>query len=124
MNLLKISAVIVLLGITILSLLPPRSGMNIEVNDKVGHFLAYSVLIVNIGLFTLPKKYLYVFIFVVAYSGLMEYCQGFVPGRMVSWADVLANFTGACIGLLVLFIFKKSILKLLQGLRLIKLKAD
>lgn len=124
MNLLKISAVIVLVGITILSLMPPRSGMNIEVNDKIGHFIAYCVLMVNIGLFTPSKKYLYALIFVVGYSAVMEYCQGFVPGRMVSWADVLANFTGACIGLLVLFSFKKSILKLLQGLKLIKLKAD
>ena len=124
MNLLKISAVIVLLGITILSLMPPRSGMNIEVNDKIGHFIAYCVLMVNIGLFTPSKKYLFVLIFVVGYSAVMEYFQGFVPGRMVSWADVMANFTGACIGLLVLFSFKKSILKLLQGLKLIKLKAD
>jgi len=122
MNLLKISAFLVIVGITVLSLMPPRGGITIEVNDKIGHFIAYCVLMVNIGLFTPAKKYLYVLIFVVAYSALMEYCQGFVPGREVSWADVLANFTGACIGIVILLFLKRTLLKLLQRLRLITLK--
>jgi len=37
------SAILVFIGITVLSLMPPRTNLSIHANDKVGHFIAYAV---------------------------------------------------------------------------------
>lgn len=115
----KISAAIVVLTITILSLLPPSSGVEIHVNDKVGHFLAYAVLIINLGLLVRQSNYWKIFVVVIAYSAMMEFVQGFIPGREVSFYDMLANTIGALIGIGVLIIAKPLILKIFVKLKLI-----
>lgn len=117
----KISAIIVVISITILSLLPPSNGVEIHVNDKIGHFIAYSVLTINLGLLIHRSSYWKVVMIVVAYSGLMEFFQSFVPGREVSLYDLLANTLGSLIGIGVLLIAKKQIFKLLVKLKLANL---
>ena len=115
----KISAIIVLISITILSLLPPSSGVEIHVNDKVGHFVAYAFLTLNLGLLIHQSGYWKLFLGVVTYSGIMEFFQSFVPGREVSFYDMIANTIGVLIGIALLLVAKKWILKILSKLRLI-----
>ena len=90
--------IIVFFGITILSLLPPKSGMEIQSNDKINHFIAYATFAFcglsayrgsKIGRFLL---------FFVGYGLFLEWMQGFVPGREQSLLDALANTIGVGIG--------------------------
>jgi VanZ family protein len=119
MKWIKTSLILVILGITFLSLKPPAGGIEIKINDKLGHLLAYCVLVVNAGLIVAKNKWLLIAISTFAFSALLEYLQGFVPGRSVDWKDLIANIGGAAIGYLVLLLFKDRILNLLQKLRLV-----
>lgn len=111
------SAVIVFLVITVLSLLPPKSGVEIPGNDKVGHFLAYFVFTVNCSLLTVRRgQLLWVLPFMILYGVLIEFLQGLIPGRMPSGLDVVANSSGVFFGILVyLFIHKLEWLKVGQN---------
>lgn len=94
-----LSFICVVVGITVLSLIPPISKISLNKSDKIGHFIAYSVLTVN-GLMIQKyqtKKY-WMLIAFIAYGGLMEFIQGYVPGREVSIWDVAANTSGVLIG--------------------------
>lgn len=121
MNLLKISLALVIIGITFLSLMPPSTPVEIKVNDKIGHFIAYCVFMLNLGLLLKSKHYLIGALAIIGFSCLMEFFQGFVPGRSVSWLDVLANSTGVGIGILVLILLKQKILGVLTKLRIIRI---
>ena len=104
-TLFRISLAFVFLGITILSLLPPKSGLELGEHDKINHFIAYSVLSLNFGIVVANfRKHLIGVPFLIAYGLLMEYIQGFVPGREPSWLDALANTSGIIIGYCVYFI--------------------
>lgn len=120
MNWIRISALLVLATITVLSLLPPSSGVEIKVNDKFGHGLAYFVLMCNLGLLYRQRYFPWIALAILAYSCLMEYIQGFIPGRTVSWLDVVANTTGAIIGVVFLVFFQKQILALLGRWKIIR----
>ncbi len=94
-----ISLVLVIIGITVLSLLPPKSAPDMRTNDKVGHFIAYAVLSLNTGLWLFNiKKHAYSLVILISYGALMEFFQGFVPGRDPSFLDMVANGTGVLIG--------------------------
>lgn len=118
MNWIKTSLILVILGITFLSLKPPTGGIEIKINDKFGHLLAYCVLVVNAGLLVSKSKWLFVAISTFAFSALLEYLQGFVPGRSVDWRDLVANAGGVIIGTMILLLFKEKILDLLKKLKL------
>jgi VanZ family protein len=98
-NLLFTSAILVFILITVLSLMPPKSELQIPTNDKVGHFLAYSVFSLNICLLfpQVSKKMVLLLLAVIGYGILLEFLQGFV-GRSTSFYDFLANTTGVSIG--------------------------
>jgi VanZ family protein len=98
-KLLLVSLILVLIGITVLSLLPPKSIEKIGEHDKINHFIAYAVLSLNVGLVVKKlKTYLLCLPLLIGYGIILEYCQGFVPGRQPSWLDVLANSIGVSIG--------------------------
>lgn len=117
----KISAVLVGIVITILSLLPPSSGVEVQVNDKVGHFLAYGVWMINLGLLFNKSHYWKIIASILGFSCLMEFFQSFIPGREVSIYDLLANTIGALIGTGILLLTKSHIMKLLAKLKIVKL---
>ena len=98
-NLLFASAIFVFILITVLSLMPPKSELQIPTNDKVGHFLAYAVFSLNICLLfpQVSKKMVLLLLAVIGYGILLEFLQGFV-GRSTSFYDFLANTTGVSIG--------------------------
>ena len=107
-NLLKTSLVCVIIGITVLSLMPPKSGIELGEHDKINHFIAYTVFSLNAGmLLDNFRKHLLILPLLVLYGLLMEYCQGFVPGRAPSWLDALANTTGVLIGFVLTMIYRK-----------------
>lgn len=114
-NLLKISLVCVIIGITFLSLMPPKSGIELGEHDKINHFIAYTVFSLNAGILLENfRKYLLILPLLVLYGLLMEYCQGFVPGRSPSWLDALANTTGVTIGFILTLIYRKLNLDLFK----------
>jgi VanZ family protein len=118
MNWIKTSLVLVIIGITYLSLKPPMGGVEIKLNDKIGHTIAYFVLTVNLGLLLAKNKAWQAAIVAFLYSALMEFLQGYVPGRSVDWKDLVANGSGAAIGLIVLILARKYILQVLRKMKL------
>jgi VanZ family protein len=97
-----VSFILVFIGIAILSLLPPKSIEKIGEHDKINHFIAYAVLSLNFGLVVKNlKTYLFCLPLLIGYGLLLEYFQGFVPGRQPSWLDVLANSIGVSIGFIL-----------------------
>ena len=102
--LVRLSLGAVFIGITFLSLKSVSHHTSIRVNDKIGHFIAYAILSLN-ALFVWqqrPLKFKIVLgLAMVGYGLLMEFLQGFVPGREVSAYDLLANSIGVGIGYLL-----------------------
>ena len=108
-----LSALVVFVAITVLSLMPPRTNLTIPTNDKVGHFIAYAVFSLNILL--LGKnimQYTLSTLLIVAYGILIEFLQSFV-GRETSFYDFLANSAGVSIGILLFLLFRKAINQIL-----------
>jgi VanZ family protein len=107
-KLLLILLILVFIGIAILSLLPPKSMEEIGKHDKINHFIAYLVLSFNFGLVVKKlKTFLSCLPVLISYGLLLEYCQGFVPGREQSWLDALANSVGVFTGFVLFFISSK-----------------
>jgi len=70
--------------------------------DKVAHFVAYfitSLLFYLTFRSRFKKTDIYAILFAAGYGVLMELAQLFVPGRVCSLGDLMANFSG------VLFFF-------------------
>jgi VanZ family protein len=88
--------------------LPAADLPKIGVGDKVEHFLAYLILaaLVNLALmfqnkYNKLKKYawLYTLIFCLAYAGLDELHQLFIPGRDCDIFDWLSDAGGILLGI-------------------------
>jgi VanZ family protein len=95
-----------LLGIIYLSLKSPNGGVNIQLNDKVGHFIGYGVLSLNTFLvfgFRSKLQTTLILFLLIGIGFLMEWLQGFVPGREVSGLDIVANSIGVAIGTALYF---------------------
>ena len=118
MKLVKLSTIITLLFITYYSLKTPGK-FDIPTNDKVGHFLAYTVLSIHLLLLSKTKKEtLLAVVFSVFYGLSMEFFQGFFPEREQSIYDVLANSFGVLIGFIIISLFKKNILFILEKMKI------
>lgn len=120
MKWIKISLILVVSGIVYLSLKPPSGGVEIKINDKVGHLIAYSVLTINAGLLFPRNKWVFAALCSFFLSCMLEYLQGFVPGRTVDWKDLIANLTGVVIGLVILYTFGSQTLKTLKKIKLVE----
>ena len=116
---LKVSLTIIVIGILYLSLTPTET-LTVG-NDKISHFIAYSCLMLNIGLIQLPsiKKLRTGIIAALCLGCLVEVMQHFVPGRFMSFGDVIANTIGVGIGCLLALLFYKQIQRCLRKLKLI-----
>jgi VanZ family protein len=96
------SLILVFFGIAFLSLLPPKSIEKLGEHDKINHFIAYSVLSLNLGLVVKKLKIHLLYLpLLIIYGILLEYFQGFVPGREPSLLDAIANCVGVGIGFLI-----------------------
>lgn len=112
-KLLLSSAILVFLGITVLSLMPPRTNLSIHTNDKVGHLIAYAVFSLNVLLLGRNfKQYALSMLLIISYGILIEFLQSFV-GRDTSFYDFLANSAGVSIGIVLFLLFRKAINQIL-----------
>jgi len=100
--------IILIIAISVLSLLPPKSGLELGKSDKIYHFLAYAILSLNFGFISTKNRSYFVGIpFLIAYGILIEFFQGFVPGRDPSFYDTLANSVGVFLGFFIFSLFSR-----------------
>jgi VanZ family protein len=72
--------------------------------DKAVHAWTWAVLTVLLAMGGLRNRWSRglavggAVVVAIGYGGLVEWCQGFVPGRFPSWGDVLADAIGAVAG--------------------------
>ena len=100
--------IILIIAISLLSLLPPKSGLELGKSDKINHFLAYAILSLNFGFISTKNRSYFVGIpFLIAYGLLIEFFQGFVPGRDPSFYDALANSVGVFSGFFIFRLFSR-----------------
>ena len=116
-------AVLLTVGIAVISLweaphLPPPV---MSLGDKVLHGLMYTVLAIAWMIPVsrrAPKRwplYVYVCLAVTAYGALMEVLQRFCTlTRSGEWMDLLADFLGALLGVLIMILFLR-LHKMLNG---------
>ncbi len=111
---LRITLAAIIAGIAYLSLTPSYT-MTIG-NDKISHFIAYGTLMLNAGLITIgnQKRFRSAVILSILYGCLIEIGQHYIPGRDMSFYDIIANTGGVAIGTVITLIFHKSILKFLK----------
>jgi VanZ family protein len=96
----RIATVGWLAGIAVLSLSPVLPTAASLVSDKIEHFAAYALLSLLAILgwrHVVPAWHLA--LAAAVFGLLMEFLQAFAPGRSPEWLDLLANSTGAVIGL-------------------------
>ena len=105
---LKITFITLLIGIAVLSLIPPSSGIELGPYDKVNHLMAYFILSLNLGMLSLSiKKWIIGALMCVLYGVLIEFFQGFVPGRDPSVYDAVVNSLGIGLGMLSVVLFQQ-----------------
>ena len=109
-----ISLVVCLVLVTYLSLRAGDGKSTLPVNDKVGHMIAYFVLMVNAGLLISMKHFPRPALMLLLYGAFIEYLQGMVPGRTSSYQDLIANSFGICLGWAFLLIFGTRVIRLLR----------
>ena len=90
-------------GIVAVTSLYPGGEEGVEHVDKVVHLLVYYIFAV-FGYRILANKqyYLPLCLGIVAYSGLIELGQSYIPGRDMSALDLLANTAGVVLGAIVM----------------------
>jgi len=70
--------------------------------------LAYAILSLNFGFISTKNRSYFVGIpFLIAYGILIEFFQGFVPGRDPSFYDTLANSVGVFLGFFIFSLFSR-----------------
>ena len=95
---------------------PPLPDVEVPYFDKVGHLLAYFILMGWFAqIYHVKKQRLIFSLSFVALGVLMEFVQSFDPARMAEFADMVANTSGVVIALLITRISAfKLILKKLE----------
>ena len=101
----KIYTSLIFIIITFLSLYPLQEKPSIPGSDKIHHLIAYSALVIGVGL-RRPSNYLLVVIFFSFYSGLIEIIQPYV-NRFGEVRDFLFNNLGIFIGLTIGILINK-----------------
>ena len=90
---------LILTGITLLSLLPLKKLPSIPGADKTHHIIAYAVLMFPTA-FRKPNNWILIGLLFIAYSGAIELLQPFV-NRYGSWLDLAANAMGVICGIVI-----------------------
>jgi VanZ family protein len=88
--------------------LSPSSGASAEHWDKVLHLVTYAVFAaIGYGAIKEGRRYFFVCLGIIVYSGLIEVAQSYMPGRVMSGYDLLANAVGVVIGAGIMRHFNK-----------------
>ena len=70
--------------------------------DKVGHLVIYSIFaLLGCRVIYNRQQFIFLCVGIIAYSGLMEVVQSFMPGRVMSGYDLIANAIGVLLGALI-----------------------
>ncbi|RYF68253.1 MAG: VanZ family protein [Comamonadaceae bacterium] len=93
----RVLLAVALIGILVLSLMPPTPQMPTTGWDKSNHALGFGVL-AFLGLRAWPRHTVPVLAALLAYGGLIEVLQSFTPDRVAEWADLWADAAGLFIG--------------------------
>jgi VanZ family protein len=89
------------------SLSPVDEGF-INVWDKLLHFACYGLFaLIAWWSATRARTFYLLCAVVIAYSALMEVGQSFVPGRMMSGLDIVANALGVAVVAAVYVLYKR-----------------
>lgn len=96
----------ILLIITTLSLLPLDKLPSAPGSDKTHHLIAYAALVFPTAL-RKPNRWMWLVVFFVFYSGLIELIQPYV-NRYGEWLDLLANTAGVACGVALATVIKKK----------------
>ena len=100
-----IPAVCITVGIAIMSLTESSYMPSVSLNDKLMHALLYAVLAAAWWLAI--KRPVWIIVGVTLYGALLELCQHYCTlTRSGEWLDLLADFVGALIGTMIVFIFE------------------
>lgn len=84
--------------------LRPTASSTIDNWDKVAHVVAYFIFaLIGYRLVSSRRHYLYLCLGIMVYGVLMELGQSYMPGRMMSIHDVLAN----CVGVAIAVVFTR-----------------
>ena len=86
--------------IVIVSLTPAdSSALPVKHIDKVGHFIAYTVMaILTLVIFEGRGKRIAIILFTFVLAFLLEWGQIFVPGRLSTLTDGITNYLGLLFG--------------------------
>jgi VanZ family protein len=88
---------ICLLGILVLSLMPPTPQLPTTGWDKSNHMLAFAVPML-LSRWAYPGRTIKVAVGLLAYGVLIELLQSLTPDRLAEWADLLADGIGLLCG--------------------------
>lgn len=93
------SAIAIMIGITVLSLVPGADVPRVSWSDKISHLIAYSALTGAAIVGRRNLKVGRVVLLVIGYGILIEAAQDLMPfGREASVLDAMANAIGVLIG--------------------------
>lgn len=92
-------AMLILAGITVLSLWPLGKLPAVPGGDKLHHLIAYAALMFPVAL-RRPNHWKLIGLFFIAYSGAIELLQPYV-NRYGEWLDWAMNTAGIACGLLL-----------------------
>ncbi|MFZ0545515.1 MAG: VanZ family protein [Candidatus Promineifilaceae bacterium] len=97
--------------VAVVTLFPADSSeIPIKHIDKVGHFIAYvGMAVLALTCFKSRSGQISAVVAAAIISGLLELAQTFVPGRIVSLTDGIANILGILIGILLYSYFQRRI---------------
>ncbi|MGI9264146.1 MAG: VanZ family protein, partial [Gammaproteobacteria bacterium] len=95
----KVSAWLLVLLTSIVSLVPAPDSVGINNWDKLGHLAIYALLMAWFAGMYRPSRYLVIAVFLILLGGTLEVLQLFSSYRMGDWLDFLANSAGVAIGL-------------------------
>ena len=100
-----IPAVCITVGIAIMSLTESSYMPSVSLNDKLMHAILYACLAASWWLAI--KRPVWIIVGVTLYGALLELCQHYCTlTRSGEWLDLLADFVGALIGTMIVFIFE------------------
>lgn len=105
--------------------IPGHDLPDVKMSDKIEHFGAYMVLAVLLCFtysfqqkfnFLRKNPFIYTFATIFLYGGLDELHQLFIPGRSCDIRDLIADVSGALIGIGIVYLIKILSKKPLQDL--------
>lgn len=108
-----VPAVLVTAGIAVLSLTESTHMPSVSINDKAMHGFMYAALaaswLIPLRAYPRVRTYLYVCVGATLYGALMEALQRFCTlTRSGDMADLLADFIGAVVGVIIVVLFEIS----------------